>query len=56
MLATSCTSILSQETRVYNVEHDVAGIVDNARQVTCFHSTQGTRVYNVKHDVAGIIR
>ena len=46
---------LTQETRVYNVENDVADIIYQAL-VTCLHVSQETRVYNVENDVAGSSR
>ena len=48
----SCHS--TQETKVYLVEDDVAGIVCQAH-VMSFHLIQSTGVYNVEDDVAGII-
>jgi hypothetical protein len=44
-----CQAQINQETRVYNVEEDVAGIICQAQL------TQETRVYNVKGDVTCII-
>jgi len=44
----------TQETRVYNVEDDVAGIICQALPLS-LQLTQETRVYSVGNDVAGII-